>query len=118
MARALYQLNEERSFDDDSLCAIVQERFSTKEDAVSEVNEVRLAPNPTSETVEVLGLQASEVQPARIILTDVNGHRCFDREVNGKKAVISVQSLPDGVYICQVITKGQPPRALKLIIAH
>ena len=118
MARALYQLGEECTFDDDSLCTMAQERYSPKASVAFTGEEVRLAPNPTSQMVEVIGLQASEEQPVRIILTDVNGRHWFDREVSGLKAVISLHDMSAGGYICQVITKGRPPTALKLIVAR
>jgi len=96
----------------------VQERLSPEEDVDAKIKEVRLVPNPTSDMVEVIGLQASEGQSVRVILTDVGGHYWFDRKVSDMKVVTSLQDMPAGVYICQVITQGRPPTALKLIVVH
>ncbi len=116
-ARALYRLNHDRLFSDDSLCIPLGAR---KQPALNQdpVEGFSLVPNPASDQVTIKGLSFSKEGPVEVSLLDMNGKTCLNRLINSGEAVISTAGLLDGVYICQIKSKGKPPVALKLIVVH
>ncbi|MFN0215213.1 MAG: T9SS type A sorting domain-containing protein, partial [Saprospiraceae bacterium] len=117
-ARALYRLNEDRTFFDDSLCQQSQERKEIQSKQTT-VEGISLVPNPANEMVSIKGLFLSKEQPVEIALLDINGKLCIHRVIEtGREAILSTTELLEGVYICQVKVRGKPPVALKLIVVH
>lgn len=116
-ARALYRLNIDRVFVDDSLCVETQERRQpVKKQPV--VEGISLIPNPANELVTIKGLSLSKEQPVEVSLLDLNGRVCLNRVVETGELTLSTSDLLQGVYICQIKVRGKPPVALKLIVVH
>ncbi|MFN0215491.1 MAG: T9SS type A sorting domain-containing protein [Saprospiraceae bacterium] len=116
-ARALYRLNIDKVFVDDSLCISTQERKEAHEKKPT-VEAVSLVPNPASEVVTIKGISLSKEQPVEVILFDMNGKVRIHRVIETGDATLSTIGLLDGVYICEIKVRGKPPIALKLIIVH
>jgi hypothetical protein len=115
-ARALYRLNVDRVFAEDSLCLVTQERSIGAQLTLN--SGLRLMPNPAADQVTVQGLILQAGQQAEIILFDLNGRVCLSELVSFNDPVIPTGTLPEGVYICRINTANAPPVALKLIIVH
>jgi len=118
-ARALYRLNIDRVFMDDSLCSTSQERRAVEGKMLTSYGKwIRLIPNPAADFVTVEGLDISQDQLVEISLLDITGKLCLSRIVEQGDIVLSTATLSEGVYICQVKLQGKPPVSLKLIIVH
>jgi hypothetical protein len=116
-ARALYHLNVDRVFLDDSICVPVQERKEVH--AIHPIGEgLSLVPNPSNEVVTIEGLKQFMDQRVEISLLDITGKVCFNKAIETRDATISTIGLLEGVYICQIKISGNPPVALKLIVVH
>ncbi len=116
-ARALYRLNIDRVFVDDSLCIPSQERQGTL-GKQTDVEGLSLVPNPANELVTIKGLSLSKEQPVEVSLLDLNGKICANRFFETGEAMLSTTGLQEGVYVCQVKVRGTPPVALKLVVVH
>ena len=116
-ARALYRLNEDRVFMDDSLCLGAQERRQISE-STSTVSTVKLAPNPATETVHISGLQASPEKSAVVSLINTSGVVCLERTVAQSETTLDVSALPNGLYFCRIWSEGYRTTTLKLVVAH
>ena len=116
-ARALYRLNEDRVFMDDSLCLGAQERRQISE-STSTVSPVKLAPNPATETVFISGLQASPEKPAVVSMINTSGVVCLERTVSQGETTLDVFALPNGLYFCRIWFEGQGMTTFKLVVAH
>ncbi len=116
-ARALYRLNIDRVFVDDSLCTPSQERKDVQAKQFA-VEGLSLVPNPASDMVSINGLSPSREQPVDVSLFDMNGKVCIHQVIETGEAALSIIGLLEGVYICQIKVSGKPPIALKLIIVH
>jgi len=116
-ARALYRLNEDRVFMDDSLCLGAQERRQISE-STSTVSTVKLAPNPATETVHISGLQASPEKSAVVSLINTSGVVCLERTVAQSETTLDASALPNGLYFCRIWSEGYRTTTLKLVVAH
>jgi hypothetical protein len=116
-ARALYRLNEDRAFSDDSLCIETQERREVQAKPV-ERPEIYLLPNPATDMVTVAGLSASAETPALIQLVDASGVLRMERKVAARECAFSVASLPSGIYFCRAQLGDAEPVVLKLVVSH
>ncbi len=116
-ARALYRLNADRAFNDDSLCFGVHERRQVQTKPV-EHSEIYLLPNPATDMVTVAGLSASAENPALIQLADANGVLRMEHKVAEREWAFSVTSLPSGIYFCRAQLGDAKPVVLKLVVSH
>jgi hypothetical protein len=116
-ARALYRLNADRAFSDDSLCLLTQERKNVFDGQMTG-EELILVPNPASDMVTIKGLLFSEDQPVEVCLIDMNGKQCAIQTFESGDVSLSTSNLLEGVYICQIKVRGKSPVALKLIVVH
>ncbi len=116
-ARALYRLNVDRIFFDDSLCQQSQERKEVTRN-ISPIGVIRLVPNPAKEVVTIAGLLASAEKPVMVQLINTNGMLCIEHKAFANELAISVASLPSGIYFCKVQPQGDKPIVLKLVISH
>jgi hypothetical protein len=116
-ARALYRLNVDRVFAEDSLCLFTQERNVAFKTQILP-HGLRLTPNPAGDQFSIEGLGWETDQQAEVMLIDLNGRVCLQKAVSSKEATISTFELPQGVYICRIQIPNVPPAALKLIIVH
>ena len=116
-ARALYRLNIDRVFVDDSLCVETQERGARDKQQLP-LEGISLIPSPANGLVSVKGLSSSEEQPVEVSLLDLNGKVCVNQVGDTGEVTLSTIDLLQGVYICQIKVRGKPPVALKLIIVH
>lgn len=119
IARALYQLNEQKHFDDFDLCAIADER-SAKTDPKPRTDGVLLWPNPTDGRLQLYlpGIEAE--QNVRLRVADISGQTVLERDLvtaDGKFA-LDASRLVSGIYFCQVSTNGQRFSPVKFVIAR
>jgi len=71
-------------------------------------NNVSIYPNPVTGWFKVIGLEGK----ARLILSDINGRELFTKEITDKEQ-ISLNFLPQGVYIVKIATvKGTQVRKI------
>ncbi len=116
-ARALYRLNEDYVFSDDSLCTGSYERqdISPRQPSVAKLY---LMPNPATEMVTIAGLSPDTRQPLRVSLMGADGRLCMDRTMGTDAPFFSVSSLAPGLYFCRIQVAGEVPKTLKLIVSH
>lgn len=116
-ARALYRLNIDRVFVDDSLCIETQERRQAQAKPVAH-SEVYLLPNPATDMVTVAGLGSSAENLTLIQLVDANGTLRLQRRTAEHEWSFSVASLPSGIYFCRAQLGDAKPVLLKLVVSH
>lgn len=116
-ARALYRLQIERSFVDDSLCIPTQAREQITTRAASNAD-IFLYPNPANESVTLKGLVLSGDKPARIQFMDANGLLYLEQSIAEREQTFSVATFPSGVYFCRIQQENALPVILKLVISH
>jgi hypothetical protein len=116
-ARALYRLNVDRVFAEDSLCLVTQERNIELKGQIS-LQGLKLTPNPAGDQFTIEGLAWEANQQAEVMLIDLNGRVCLQKAVSFKEATIPTIDLPQGVYFCRIQSANAPPVVLKLIIVH
>ncbi|MCS7036398.1 MAG: T9SS type A sorting domain-containing protein [Saprospiraceae bacterium] len=119
MARALYQMKEQKHFDDFDLCAIADGR-SAKATPKPHADRVLLWPNPTDGRLQLFlpGMEAG--QEVRLRVADISGRTVLERSLvtaDGNLALDASRLVP-GVYFCQVSTGGQTFQPVKFVIAR
>jgi hypothetical protein len=120
MARALYQLKEQKHFDDFDLCAITDER-SAKASPKPRADGLLLWPNPGSDkvSVQVPGLETENHVRFRIL--DLSGRTMLERTAaiaaDGIFA-LNVSRLAPGIYLCHIATDNRAFAPVKLVISH
>ncbi len=117
MARALYQLNEQKHFDDFELCAIPHER-STPVDSRPLADEVLLWPNPTGGHVQLFLPGISAQQQVHVRIADLSGRVVVEKTLSTADGNIALDAseLSRGIYFCRVYTSGKALAPLKLMI--
>ncbi|MCW5924928.1 MAG: T9SS type A sorting domain-containing protein [Saprospiraceae bacterium] len=119
MARALYQMKEQKHFDDFDLCAIADER-SAKATPKPLSDRVLLWPNPTDGRLQLFlpGMEAG--QEVRLRVADISGRTMLERSLataDGNLA-LDASRLAPGVYFCLVSTAGQTFQPVKFVISR
>jgi hypothetical protein len=117
MARALYRLNIPKEFVDDSLCLTVGDRSEGVQGSRLD-NNLRLIPNPAGNSVQLSGLNVSNVEPGIIRMYDMNGILKMTMTANSPSLVIPLATLPSGMYLCTVQMSDGGVQNVKLIVQH
>ncbi len=117
MARALYQLNEQKHFDDFELCAIPHER-STPASPELRADEVLLWPNPTGGHVQLFLPGISAQQQVHVRIADLSGKVVVEKTLSTADGNIALDAsqLSRGIYFCRLYTSGKALAPLKLMI--
>ena len=87
-----------------------------EEDVVQTVT-VTVFPNPTKNVIHIQSnfLEAGEVN---FLLTDLTGQTVMKTVLNGETTTLSIEQLPDGMYLYRVLSGGQEVGNGKLMIVH
>lgn len=80
----------------------------------SEFDQVKIFPNPVSETLNIL---RNENTPLKFYLSDLSGKNVISGKSNEKSAVIDTSSLPNGNYILN-LTGENLKQSHKIIVKH
>ena len=116
-ARHLYQLIEEKDFDDAIICIPPSEsRNSGSYIRSEEQNSLKVIPNPANGKVQVILPFCSE--GVRITLYDNTGRIVYSLIVSSHVTNIDTKVLPEGLYYCKVIGNNCTFPVQKLIIVH
>ncbi|MBV6443745.1 MAG: hypothetical protein EPGJADBJ_05531 [Saprospiraceae bacterium] len=120
LARALYQFNDRKHFDDSWLCGSTQPREEVFKPTLLQGGiGVKLAPNPATGVVNVLFEGLPIGQETDIKLVNVTGQQVLmSLGINDEVVQLDVSHLPDGLYFCIVNISGQPQQTAKLSIQH
>jgi len=106
LARALYQMQENKAFNDESLCSAVEERTTTAKPPIADKS--RLWPNPGNGQINlwVAGVAAKET--AIVQITDISGKimQTVDVHLSDENAAIDASQLSPGLYFCTVKAAG------------
>lgn len=119
MARALYQLNEQKHFDDFDLCAITDER-SAKASPKPRADGLLLWPNPNTGQFHLYLPGINTEQQVQVRVTDLSGRAVLERNfatADGSLA-LDASRLAPGIYFCHIHTEGQVLAPVKFVIAH
>jgi hypothetical protein len=101
LARSLYaDQDPEATFDDDLLCASVDERQPQIENTLSP-SAVSMYPNPGTGVFRIQGLMA---EPAEVLVFDAQGRMVKQVTIDEPELDLSV--LPEGAYTVRLVQKG------------
>jgi hypothetical protein len=119
MARALYQLNERKHFDDFSLCDIAVER-NALEKPVTNPDELTLWPNPTSGKLQIFVPDVQTETAVVIQLTNLTGQVAMEKQIatSDGNLYLDLSRLTPGLYFCQVGKESQTFSPVRFIIAR
>ncbi|MBV6443747.1 MAG: hypothetical protein EPGJADBJ_05533 [Saprospiraceae bacterium] len=118
LARALYQYNDRKHFDDLTLCG-TEERSALVSNYSS--SGLVLIPNPTSGVVDIRLDSKKAGQEVVIQFYNITGQQVLARSVAaGADGVVrlDVSALPDGLYFCGVTMPGNIRQSARLLIQH
>ncbi len=116
-ARALYQMNEKRHFDDLALCGESQERSTSAQRLVKKG--VALWPNPSTGRVQVFVPGIETEQSVHLRVTDVSGRVVLEQNgtTSDGNLLLDGSSLTPGIYFCQVCTTSEAFSPVKFAIS-
>jgi hypothetical protein len=78
------------------------------------VSGISVAPNPFNETTTI---RFDKTEEFELELFDLSGRRVLKSgKQNGNSYVIKRSSLESGVYLCRVMSPGQPERTMKIVV--
>jgi hypothetical protein len=118
LARALYRLNEDKQFDDGTICGLA-ERGDINTLRKPLLQNLSLQPNPTTGFIQVLLSDTNEEQQVIIHVTDISGKvvlSTMPSVADDGLCSLDASVLAPGVYICQVSTPSKVFSPLKFII--
>ncbi len=75
---------------------------------------IELSPNPANDILEINLDKTLSLQHTKVILLDYNGHAVIEQKINHTLTRISVEQLPKGLYILEVISPTY--RGIKKIV--
>ena len=123
-ARVLYQLEEERNFDQEDLCSGKAKNFPTPEtngagkpEATGGIN---LFPNPCKDYLSVEIGEQYTGQTLELSMYNLNGNKVKNATIiaDGSTPVINIADLTNGVYYCHIKRDGNIEKTLRVVIMH
>lgn len=122
MARALYQLNEQKHFDDFDLCGVVAERSAPAMSSKPRADKVLLWPNPTDGHLQLYlpGIDAEQQVQVQVQVADLSGREVLERSIGTADGNLALDAskLSPGIYFCRVSTNSQVFATVKFVITH
>lgn len=119
MARALYQYNDRRYFDDAALCGAQQRGLLAP---IHSEPELTLMPNPTTTGMVNLRLKilTSKPEVGIITISSLTGKQVLIKStlLEGGLARLDVSALPAGLYFCSLMRSDGSSQSAKLLIQH
>jgi hypothetical protein len=85
--------------------------------ATESVQSIKLYPNPASEILTLEWEVVSDAN-AELKLIDVTGRQVIAQTISSTYSSVNVSTLPQGVYICQLILNGEVVKTERLMINH
>ncbi len=101
---AYYYIDDVSVFECDSLIGIDE----------NPSNNINIYPNPAS---DIITINTGTLQDVEIELFDIAGRKLLQQKVSDATSTIDVSGLANGVYICQVSSKGRIIKREKVIIS-